>query len=238
MQHPWRFVIYITHCISAEWPRRGTDVPRETLIPSTGQRLPLTGLGDLSSEPEEDKMAFLQRVRHAMTEFSTRQTYGACGPFCPDGNGAYAAVHPHPLPESSPVSCHIRRSSALRPRHAPQQPLRPVCPRQLLGHRLQRLAARLARCPPRPLSPRRSQANHPIRVALPQHGAGVTPMCVVHCSSRVGASLRWAAKRHHAEPTPSVCVLTVAACGPLGHAPRMQIFQWLQHGSGRIRPAI
>lgn len=75
------------------WPdgaARGTDVPREILIPSTGQRLPLIGLGDLSSKPGEDKVAFLQRVRRAMVEFSDRQTYEACGLICSDGNGGYS----------------------------------------------------------------------------------------------------------------------------------------------------
>lgn len=75
------------------WPdgaARGSDVPREILIPATGQRLPLAGLGDLSSEPGEDKVAFLQRVRRAMVDFSDRQTYEACGLVCSDGNGAYS----------------------------------------------------------------------------------------------------------------------------------------------------
>lgn len=75
------------------WPdgaARGVDVPREILIPDTGQRLPLMGLDDLRSGPGEDKVAFLQRVREQMVDFSERQTFEACALICSDGEGAYS----------------------------------------------------------------------------------------------------------------------------------------------------
>lgn len=75
------------------WPEgavRGTDVPGAILIPGTGQTLPLTWLGDVTSGPGEDKVAFLQRVRAEMVAYSDRQTFEACAQICSDGNGAWS----------------------------------------------------------------------------------------------------------------------------------------------------
>lgn len=75
------------------WPEganRGIDIPSEILIPATGERLPLYGLGDMVSEPGENKVGFLHRVRQEMLEFSNRQTYEACALICNDDNGTYS----------------------------------------------------------------------------------------------------------------------------------------------------
>ena len=75
------------------WPdgaARGIDLPREIYIPSSGRRVPLTGIGDLRSEPDEDKVAFLQRVRKEMVAYSDRQTFEACALICSNGEAEYS----------------------------------------------------------------------------------------------------------------------------------------------------
>lgn len=66
---------------------RGVDLPHEIYIKSIGKRLPLTSVGDLRSVEGEGKVAFLQRVRHAMVAYSDRQTYEACALICAGENG-------------------------------------------------------------------------------------------------------------------------------------------------------
>lgn len=75
------------------WPdgaARGVDVPDEIYIPSSGRRLPLTAVGDLRSEPGEDMVAFLQRVRREMVTYSDRQTFEACALICSNGGSEYS----------------------------------------------------------------------------------------------------------------------------------------------------
>lgn len=71
-----------------DWPEgavRGIDLPSHIRIPGRDLRLPLYAVGDMQSEPGEEKLDFLRRVRHALASYSDRQTYEACAEICTDG---------------------------------------------------------------------------------------------------------------------------------------------------------
>ncbi len=75
------------------WPDgavRGIDVPDKLYIKSIGKYLPVTLVGDLRSQPGEDLVAFLQRVRREMVAYSDRQTFEACALICSDGDSEYS----------------------------------------------------------------------------------------------------------------------------------------------------
>ena len=75
------------------WPEgatRGVEIPSEIYIPSSGKRLPIYTVGDMRSEPGDDLVAFLQRVRKEMTTYSDRQTFETCALICSDGNTGYS----------------------------------------------------------------------------------------------------------------------------------------------------
>lgn len=66
--------------------QRGDPDREFIVIPSANARLPFLRLATLASEEGEDKIAFLHRVREAMTAYSERQTFEACGEICSDGD--------------------------------------------------------------------------------------------------------------------------------------------------------
>lgn len=71
------------------WPEgatRGVDLPDHIRIDSIGRTLPLYPVGDLRSEPGEELVAFLQRVRAEMVAYSDRQEHETCAQICTDGN--------------------------------------------------------------------------------------------------------------------------------------------------------
>ena len=49
-------------------------------------------VADMNSEPGEDKVAFLQRVRRELARYSERQTHEACAEICSDGKVDVAGV--------------------------------------------------------------------------------------------------------------------------------------------------
>ncbi len=73
--------------IWAEGATRGVDIPREILVASLGKRVPIRSIGDITSDPGEALVPFLQRVRVALVDYSQRQTYEACAEICGDANG-------------------------------------------------------------------------------------------------------------------------------------------------------
>src|SRR3546814_967083 len=64
---------------------RSVDVPMQVHVASLGVTLPLYPVKDMRSEPGEDKIAFLQRVRGEMARYSDRQTHEVCAEICSDG---------------------------------------------------------------------------------------------------------------------------------------------------------
>lgn len=71
------------------WPdgaARGMDLPDRIQIDSIGRSLPLYAVGDLRSNPGEELVDFLQRVRAEMVAYSDRQEHEACAQICSDGN--------------------------------------------------------------------------------------------------------------------------------------------------------
>lgn len=71
------------------WPEgatRGIDLPDRIQIDSIHRSLPLYPVGDMRSEPGEELVAFLQRVRAEMVAYSDRQEHEACAQICSDGD--------------------------------------------------------------------------------------------------------------------------------------------------------
>lgn len=64
---------------------RSVDIPMRVQIDSLGVTLPLYAVADMRSDPGEDKVAFLQRVRRDLARYSDRQTHEACAEICSDG---------------------------------------------------------------------------------------------------------------------------------------------------------
>lgn len=73
MDPPWEF----------EWRDgdvRGIDIPRNVRVGN--KRVPIRHLGDMHSEPDEEKLAFLQRVRTRLVAFSQTSRREACAEIC------------------------------------------------------------------------------------------------------------------------------------------------------------
>jgi hypothetical protein len=68
-----------------EGATRGVDLPTHISVGSLGIVLPLYPVQDMRSDPGEDKIAFLQRVRGTLVRYSDRQTHEACADICSDG---------------------------------------------------------------------------------------------------------------------------------------------------------
>lgn len=68
-----------------EGATRGVDLPMYISVGPQGLRLPVYPVQDMRSEPGEDKIAFLQRVRGTLVRYSDRQTHEACAEICSDG---------------------------------------------------------------------------------------------------------------------------------------------------------
>lgn len=65
--------------------RRGDPDREFVVIRSRNLRLPFTRLHTMVSEPGEDKIAFLHRVRADLVTYSDKQVFEACGEICTDG---------------------------------------------------------------------------------------------------------------------------------------------------------
>ena len=65
--------------------QRGDPDREFIVIPSLKKKLPFHRLSTMLSEEDEDKIAFLHRVREEMSSYSDNQTYEACAEICTDG---------------------------------------------------------------------------------------------------------------------------------------------------------
>lgn len=72
--------------------RRGDPDLVSVFVPSINKRLPVTRLHTMESEPGEDKITFLHRVRESLVEFSHAQNFEACAEICANGNQYGVAV--------------------------------------------------------------------------------------------------------------------------------------------------
>jgi hypothetical protein len=82
--------------IWAEGATRGVDIPREILIPSLGKRVPIRSIGDIESEPGEEKIC------GNGSGFSVRMTSNgavttcAVAPVCMEGHASLGqSIHSH-----------------------------------------------------------------------------------------------------------------------------------------------